>query len=85
MSTHSKCKKRKPKVDEEVYDYLHRHLTLYGNTVLNNNPKKYLERLRKDGLDVEARYIPGYSITDKWRNEIVKYEEMWILSVKKSS
>lgn len=59
-----------PKEDCE-YDYLVRHLSKYGNTVLNRDPSIYLDKLRNDGYSVEVTCYP-----ERWYN--VNYAEKWL-------
>lgn len=43
-------------------DYLYRHLTEYGNTVLNKNPEKYIEELKVLGLDCTYKKVKNLTI-----------------------
>lgn len=49
------------KIDKQnknkTMEYLLKHLREYGNTVLNNNPERYLKALRENGLDCTYRKV----------------------------
>lgn len=55
--------KRKNKVESVItkrqttLEYLIKHLSKYGNTILNTNPEKYLKQLKKEGYDCLVRKV----------------------------
>ena len=68
--------KRKKSRDNEILDYLIFHLRRYDNTVLNEDPKRFIPFLRKSGFDCTYRKVLGL------KHEKGRDKPFYILEVK---
>jgi len=62
---------RKPKgmSEEQILDYLYRHLAEYGNTCLNDNPTPYIPRLQEI-LGRKITFRECEDVDDPWNYEV---------------
>lgn len=82
MAAKSESKKQKRMTKtEKLVDMVERHLTIYGNTFTNKDPKKIIPILNKHGYFVDVEYRPKH--IDHYPSGAIEiWNDIWILTSK---
>ena len=69
------------KEKDRMYDFIVRHLKIYGNTFVSSDPTQFKRQLMDDGYDVDIRYVPPVfeeSDLNIWQG----FDEGWVITLK---